>query len=397
MKGIGLSRTIFSNIDLVDIVDYSETKDIQLADDYGFTSVNDNDIIGKGVLVCYYGDLNEILVQFKLKPIYHVITDGVLYRFILSNGVVGMKLTDLIRYEDVAAGNYVNALNSCFDLIHIRKRFEGLADKNLFKNTRLEPEPYYSLKSLFHGGVMNAVSGIRSNVKSYDLISAHASNIVNEIYPTGMFERTYMDIERINNVRKQMPVFYIGNVTFKNIRLKPGYIGIIYLKDNTSLYERGVELDDNGYVISAKELRIAITERYFDCIDICYEYDDIVEQLLYMCDEGSKLPDNIRNYVRLQFTNKNSKQKGTREYAEAKLLVNLCFGFMCRATVDYGHYAYGHKLVYPYQWGVYTCLYTTYKIVKYMQEVVEKGGEVVAIATDSIKYIGDFDLPSVRI
>lgn len=85
---------------------------------------------------------------------------------------------------------------------------------------------------------------------------------------------------------------------------------------------------------------------------------------------------------------KKGYEKGTKEYEKAKLILNYCYGFLCRTTNDYNHYSKGHKLKFPYQWGVYTCIYTTEKLVKAMQKVVESGGIPVTLATDSIKYIG---------
>lgn len=390
MKGKGLGKTIYKDMDLVDVVNF-DVENIELSEDYSFT-LNNKVISGKGILVCYSGDLNDILAMYGEKPLKVTIRDGVLYRFVLSNGIAALKLTSIIRYEDIVNSNYVNAFNNGLDLIHIRKEFDKFAEDDLFKNTTLPLEAYYSLKSLFHGGVMNAHPGLYYNVKSADLVSAHASNIVYEDYPIGAFEKAYMSLDILKEARKQKGIFYMGNVTFKNLRLKPGYIGIIYIKNGASSYGENIDITHNGYVVKAETLRIAITELYMECIDMCYDYDEVIDQDLYMCMERGKLPNNVRNYVFSKFKDKQTKPKNTKEYDEAKLLVNLCYGFLCRGTEDFNHYAYGHKLVWPFQYGVYTCVYTTYKIVKAMHEVIQKGGKVVAIATDSIKYIGDFDL-----
>lgn len=390
MRGKGLTKTMFGKMDLTCVVNF-DTEEIRLSEALGFT-MSDDVISGRGILVCYSGDLNDILEMYHEKPLWYTIKDGVIYRMVLSNGIAALKLTNIIRYEDVVNSNYVNAFNNGLDLIHIRKNFDKFAENDLFKNTILPPEAYQSLKMLFHGGVMNAHPGVYYNVKSADLVSAHASNIVNETYPLGAFERTYMSVDALKNVRKQKDIFYVGNVTFKNIRLKPGYVGIIFARPDARMHTINRNITPNGYLVSAKEIRIPITEIYMECIDMCYEYDEIVDQDLYLCTESGKLPDNIREHVLSKFNDKQTKPKNTKEYDEAKLLVNLCYGFLCRGTEDYNHYAYGHKLVWPFQFGVYTCLYTTYKIVKAMHEVIQRGGQVVAIATDSIKYIGNFDL-----
>ena len=394
MKGRGLSKTIYGGVDFVDILNFDIDKEIRLGEAYGFSKSKDGKIIGKGVLVCYSGDLNDILELYPgLEPINMSITDGVINRMILSNGVAGLNTTNIIRYENVKNSNWVNAFNNGLDLIMIRKDFDKLADKDLFWNTVLPKEAYKSLKLLFHGGVMNAKSGIYSNVKSADLVSAHASNIVSMNFPLGKYEKCFMSIDRVKKVREVKEIFYTGIAHFTNIRLKEGYIGIVYSKNNAVIESHNRTENKSGYVISADKLVLPITETYMECIDMCYEYDDVkAVGDIYVCTEVGKLPENVREYVYSKFEDKQQKPKGSIAYDEAKLLVNYCYGFLCRGTEDYSHYIKGHKLAYPFQWGVAVCLYTTLKIVKSMVEVVQKGGKVIAIATDSIKWQGDVDL-----
>lgn len=391
MRGIGLSKTAYGDMDLVDVVNF-DTDDIKLREGYAFSKNEEGKISGTGILVCYSGDLSDILEKYHLKPIDTRIMDGVLNRFVLSNGVAAIKLTNIIRYEDIVNSNYANAFNNGLDLVHIRKNFDKLANRELFYNTMLPKEAYASLKSLFHGGVMNARQGVYENVKSADLVSAHASNIVNEIYPTGKYEkvRKCMTLYGLKELRKSYDIFYIAKVTFKNIRLKEGYIGIIYTRNNASLKSNNMTETHDGYLVKSDSITIAVTELYMECIDMCYEYDSAIGTSMYICSEADTLPDNIRQHVLNKFEDKQTQPKGTKEYEEAKLLVNMCYGFLCRNTDNYDSYRV--ERVFPYQWGVMTCLYTTYKIVKAMDEVIKKGGKVVCIATDSIKYIGDFDL-----
>lgn len=391
MKGIGLHKTIYKDMELVDIVNLDINK-IRLSEAYGFTKSDEN-IVGTGILVCYSGDLNDILKLYPgLKPINASVFDGVISRMILPNGIAALKLTNIICYDDIANSNFVNAYNNGVDLIHIRKDFDKLVDKDLFYDTILPKQCYDSLKSLFHGGVMNARLGVYSNVKSGDLVSAHAANMINNKYPLGRFEPAYRSLESLRQIRKLKDIFYIGNVTFKNLRLKPGYIGIIYVARDVIKEGNNIEVTQSGYLVNAERITISITETYMECIEMCYDFDKAEVapgEYMYWCLNGGYLPDNVRKHIYNKFQDKQTQPKGTKAYEEAKVLVNMCYGFMCRGTEDYNHYSKGHKLVYPYQWGVYTCLYTTYKIVKAMNDVIKKGGKVVALATDSIKYIGD--------
>lgn len=388
MRGKGLSKTIFGGLDFVELVNYDETA-FSINEEYKFTKDDRGKLFGCGILVCYSGDLNDLL---KEEPLWYTIIDGVLCRFILPCGIAALHITDIVTFEKVKEDNWVNAFNKGLDIIHIRRNFDKLADADLFKDTLLPIEVYTSLKTLFHGGVMNAVPGVYEKVKSYDLVSAHASNIINETYPLGTFVRSYMSINDLMYCRKSKDIFFAGNITLRNLRLKPNFIGIIYMNPESIMFGSDIVISESGYVVEASEIRIPITEIYFECITMCYDFDGVEDEFLFICIESGKLPDNVREYVLDKYNIKKSMPHDTPSYKEAKLLVNLCYGFLCRNTLDYEHYAYGHKLVYPYQWGVYTCLYTTLKIVTAMAEVVNKGGIPVAIATDSIKYVGDFDL-----
>lgn len=391
MRGKGLSKTIFGGLDFVELINYDDN-DVSLNESYKFTKDDVGKLFGCGVLVCYSGDLNDLLIKFREEPLWYTIIDGILCRFILPCGVAALHITDVVTFESINKDNWVNAFNNGLDIIHIRRNFDKLADSNLFKDTLLPVEVYTSLKTLFHGGVMNAIPGVYENVKSYDLVSAHASNIINETYPLGCFVRSYMNINDLMYCRKSKDIFFVGNITLKNLRLKPNFIGIIYMSPESIMFGSNIVISESGYVIEASEIRIPITEIYFECITMCYDFDGIEDEFLFLCTESGKLPNNIREYVLDKYNIKKNMPHDTPSYKEAKLLVNLCYGFLCRSTLDYEHYAYSHKLVYPYQWGVYTCLYTTLKIVTAMNEVVSRGGIPVALATDSIKYVGDFDL-----
>ena len=60
MKGKGLSKTIFKGMDLVSVVNYDINKEIRLEEAYGFFKSGEV-IEGTGILVCYSGDLNDLI------------------------------------------------------------------------------------------------------------------------------------------------------------------------------------------------------------------------------------------------------------------------------------------------------------------------------------------------
>ena len=81
MKGKGLGKTIYKDMELVSVVNF-DVEDIELSEAYSFT-LNDDVVCGKGILVCYSGNLNDILEMYNEEPLKVTIRDGVIYRLSL--------------------------------------------------------------------------------------------------------------------------------------------------------------------------------------------------------------------------------------------------------------------------------------------------------------------------
>ena len=67
MKGKGLSKTILADVDFKKVIN-ADKVELNIDTKYlGFTKDIDGNIKGKGVLVCYSGDLNDIISKVKNK------------------------------------------------------------------------------------------------------------------------------------------------------------------------------------------------------------------------------------------------------------------------------------------------------------------------------------------
>ena len=402
MKGIGLSQTDFSYIDINDVYEYKDNsdffkiQDILKENNYNYYLDEDGELRGKGILVCYKGDLNDITSQFKdSEIIYYTINGGIIQRVILTNGIALVKLTNIVKIDDIKNQNLVNAFYNGRDIKILRKNFNSIIDDNYFDNTKLNNFQYNYLKTLFKGGVMNVhdTNGVEHKVKSYDLVSAYIYHMLYSYYPIGKFKYTNESLEVLNLMRKKQPLCYIGLVCLKGLKLRDNFIGILNMKQLMKA-EGKLKYNDCLYITEADCVYIPITECFLDSIRTVYSYELIEVIDLHVCHEVGYLPDSVREYIAEKYEKKMKAKRGSEEREVAKLEVNMCYGFTCVKTEDYESYKNNHSIKYPYQWGVYTCMYTVSDITKAMETVVKHGGRPVCLATDSIKYIGDFELKS---
>ena len=402
MKGIGLSKTDFRDIEINGIYEYKEPMDlfkildIINSNNYSYYLDENNELHGRGVLVCYKNDLNNITQKLKkCEILYYTITRGVIQRVILSNGIALIRLTNIVKIDDIEDKNLVNFFYNSRDIKVLRNNFNSIIDNSYFLNTKLDNYTYQYLKNIFKGGVMNICNtdGVESNVKSYDLISAYISHMLGSYYPMGRFNPTKQTIEVLDIMRKKQPVFYIGLICLRGVKIRNNFIGIINIKQ-LSKAEGNLEYNDCLYITEADCIYLPITEYFLDSIRIVYTYESIEVKDLYACYEGGYLPDPVREYIAEKYEKKMKAKRGSEEREVAKLEVNMCYGFTCVKTENYGAYKNNFSIKYPYQWGVYTCLYTTYVITLAMANVVLHGGRPICVATDSIKYSGDYELPA---
>lgn len=297
--------------------------------------------------------------------------------------------------------DYRNAMqnNNC------RKQFEKL---------RLDVEQYELCKLAFRGGNVHANRFLANkklkNIKSMDIQSSYPFVINTEYYPVSRFMwgsfKNKNDFEQ-NYLKKYCVVMH---VIFKDVIIKEDTV-IPYI-------DRGhcIDIDsncvvENGRILKAQYLSIALTEIDFDIITRTYKINDY-HVIKFMYADRGKLPIELRN-VLLHYYDLKTQLKGVEgkeyEYLKSKNKVNSTFGMMvtdiCSPLITFDNekqwdkqdvdkketlekYYNSRNSFLSYQWGIYVTAHARNKLQKMLDEC---GLDVVYCDTDSVKYCNHKD------
>lgn len=282
--------------------------------------------------------------------------------------------------------------------------------------TQLLPsdEVYRLLRLAFRGGDTHAsrfyANRILENVKSADRSSSYSDVIVNYKYPIRPFKKTNIkSVERYEELkRKGKAVVMIAD--FFNIKVKKyepfPYIPIAkilkMIKNDDDF------LNDNGRLISANRIRVAITDVDFEIIKKSYDFEKIKIKTAYISTYGA-LPEVYTNLVKKYYKLKtNLKADTTAEgqyfYAKSKEKLNSLYGIMAQdparndilfednILIEKINNIPTEKALLPYQWGVWTTAWARYAL----REGIDCVENPVYCDTDSVKYLGDADFSKLN-
>lgn len=168
---------------------------------------------------------------------------------------------------------------------------------------------------------------------------------------------------------------------------------------------------DNGRIRRAEMVKVMQTELDYQIYKMLYNYDTVEIVDIQISDRGS-LPEFLLRCLIEDYKEKNALKSaglsGTPDYALKKADVNTYFGMLVKAVyqVNVG-YSDGdwtdtsqtlsdiqkelNERFLSYDWGIWTCAHSRYKLVDMICRVEAAGGHVVYYDTDSIKYIPDPD------
>lgn len=284
---------------------------------------------------------------------------------------------------------------------------------DLFPDTDL----YLLLRDAFRGGNTHAnryyVGKILHNVKSADRSSSYPDVICNYEYPITPFQKinecTLTDAIRLNKRRHKALVMRIACA---NIRLRDDTYPIPYLSDSKCVTSNAAI--DNGRVLHADYLQTAITDIDLEIILRQYDFDDIVLSDVYASTYG-KLPQPIIDTTIGYYHAKTALKNVPGEeifYLKSKNKINAIYGMTaqdpCKISYLYmaGEFVrefelsdrdalngkiadYQHNGFLPYQWGVWTTAWARWTLE---EGIMAAGDGVVYVDTDSVKYVGDFDI-----
>lgn len=290
----------------------------------------------------------------------------------------------------------------------IRKRVRGV---EYIKELIPDFTQYKILRQAFAGGYTHAnrfFSGeILKNVKCVDYSSSYPYNICNCKYPNTCFYRIPQPTnERINRYiyKEEKAVVFIAE--FQNIRMKNNLFGFPYIAKAKSRKLKKY-IDDNGRILSAENVEIAITDLDYRIINEIYDYDSVKFTHAYWARYG-QLPRKIRSYLAILYQEKTSYKgvPGKEDvYRRSKNQINSSYGMMAQDPVHdeisynngiwrYAEHTYEEMLdsyeeniqMLPYSWGVWTTARARYRL---FEALIKVGNLAVYCDTDSVKYIGE--------
>lgn len=292
---------------------------------------------------------------------------------------------------------------------------------------------YTLLREAFRGGnthanryfVKNAEFELSpiENVNSADRSSSYPDTQVNYMFPMTPFKRvvkqvSYNDIkEHYINKRRYALIFRIA---ISNLELRDKYNPCPYISYDKSRIVRGKILD-NGRILKADYLETTITDIDFKIIDKQYTLnnDNVAITDVYFS-QYDYLPTELRELVKFYYKQK-TELKGIPEqqlyYDKFKNLINACYGcsaqdpakdnllYLENGTEDEPDKIYSlegksiaeilseSRPAMPYQWGVWTTARAR-ELLQLMIDAVHENdtSEFVYTDTDSVKYIGHYDL-----
>ena len=277
-------------------------------------------------------------------------------------------------------------------------------------------EQYKLLRRAFRGGNTHAnrkySSKILKDVYSYDMSSCYPAQQLTKKFPMTPF-KWINDRLTFERIKRFLGLGYavVGLYQFKGLRLKKR-VPIPYLSlARTESY--GFRLD-NGRILEAEYVEVALTEIDLKIVLKQYTYDE-VNVMSAMVAQKHYLPDEYRNVIIKYYENK-TKLKGVTDpeqlylYQKSKEKLNGIYGMSAQdpihAEILYngGNYARSDyttgnaekvlkKAKFPYQWGVYTTAYAR----EALQDAIDIAGEqMVYCDTDSVKTLGTLNLESLN-
>lgn len=281
--------------------------------------------------------------------------------------------------------------------------------RKLFEQSRLNAEQYELLKNIFRGGDTHAsrfFSGYRvDNVRSKDIKSSYPFVMLADYFPMGQLiewkSEKGNEIEFEKLIKKYCVMFEVELYTLNlNKESCDPYIDLGHLLSRSNVRE------DNGRVLAADYIKIAITEIDWDIIKKNYKYVSYTIGKCYYARRG-QLPQELRDVVWNYFIKKcelDGIENKKYEYAKNKNKLNACFGMMVSEIVHSVFYnekgewkkletniEEGLNSYYEswnnflcYYWGIYVTAHGRRRLNILRSRV---GNDSVYWDTDSLKYI----------
>lgn len=266
---------------------------------------------------------------------------------------------------------------------------------------------YMALRDAFRGGDTHAsrfyAGAVLENVESYDRSSSYPDVIVNCQYPITPFY--HVGVASLKDVKYYMSKgrALVMRLAMYNVRLRDKYSPVPYIPKAKTQSCINAEID-NGRILSAEYIELAVTDIDLQIILDQYDADNIVVADMWHSRYGY-LPRSYRELVKKYYVQK-TELKGVEGmevyYDKSKNLLNSLYGMMAQDPVKQsiefvqGEFVQGtqpvdellqdavKKAFLCYQWGVWVTAHARREL---RQAINLCGMNFVYTDTDSVKYI----------
>lgn len=315
----------------------------------------------------------------------------------------------------------------------IRKAIHDNLPRNYISDLKPDYKIYTLLHDAFRGGNTHANrfmadKTITGNIIEYDRSSSYPDVQMNGYFPTGKFHkpRTFEQEGFLKCIERGYCV--ICRLRFEDIELRDELIPVPYISiDKCTKLEKNSYVSDNGRILKAKCLEIALTEIDLDILLKQYKFSNYTIIEYYFAHRG-QLPDCIKDVIR-EYYIKKTALKGVEGqeilYMKSKNKLNSIYGNSAQnpgklsIIYDNGEYKPGYiykkekrildtnkegdelkkeyqellqyiydktDTVLPYQWGVWT----TSASRKELQKMIDICGDnFIYCDTDSVYFVAD--------
>lgn len=290
--------------------------------------------------------------------------------------------------------------------------------KNFFliRKTALNYDLYNLCKQALRGGNAHAnpmfanevlESSDSEQIRSKDMSSAYPAEILQKKFPISPFWRDARTPEQVINSGN----CFLALITFKGLRIKT-FSTIPYIASAKKVSIRGGRFD-NGRVLSADMIKLAVTDIDYQIIMSQYDVNDGIEVDYLFAAKYGYLPKEYRSYVFERYIKKCDLKGGDDYlYAKEKNKINGLFGMMLTDIVhdeiQYDKYTdknpfhkeladideaihdwyNGYSVFLAYQWGIWVTAHCRMRLQKAIDAI---GEDVIYCDTDSVKYFGDHE------
>ena len=253
------------------------------------------------------------------------------------------------------------------------------------------------------------------NCNSYDLKSAHPSQMLLKPYPSGKVIPFEGDFSELRGALKYNLFGWVALLRIYDFHIRTGCpeptISVSKAEGRITK-ENGISGYDNGRVLGADVLEVYMDSNDFKRFKVAYKYGkiEVVEAFLFRL---KPLPDTFKNIVLEDFHTKENTPKDTSDYMFSKICINTYFGVCDQKqirdeyTVDINFSGIessktkwedkleamtdkevieAQKNAFPYLWGLWTASLSRLDLFKLICTV--GWDRVVYWDTDSVKYIG---------